>query len=55
MKRCGVTSKAGFQTSAPVARPARADVRHFAGVPLLDRNVVAVGVSRSIVDSGAAT
>ena len=44
MSACGVTSKAGFQTSAPSGVDLRpADVRHFAGAALFDRNVMAVG------------
>ncbi len=43
MKRCGVTSNAGFQTRAPVGHDLqRADVRHFPSVALFDRDVVPV-------------
>ena len=44
IRRAGVTSNAGFQTLAPSGASARrAEVRHLAGVALLDRNRRAVG------------
>ena len=58
MKRCGVTSNAGFQICAPVGRRAATPPTCVTsrGVALLDRDVRRrPACSRSIVDSGAAT
>ena len=56
MSWCGVTSKAGLRIERADRRSCvAADVRHFARARSSIGICVAVGVLRSIVDSGAAT